>query len=176
MCVDRMERVRMFDLSFTYVFSYNFQSNIVRWALLFIWYRWADIWSREVGWLVVRRATGELRLKSRSPWFPNSSLSPPHLSHKQWWVRWWPVIGVRLEDQREAIAVGQRGVLRTCIEEVGIELEWKRKECKTYEETVILSGGWLAMEKEKRDQLTMISHCCSFHHKLYFLLGPPEMW
>ena len=52
MCVDRMERVRIFDLSFTYVFSYNFQSNIVRWALLFICYRWADIWGREVGWLV----------------------------------------------------------------------------------------------------------------------------
>lgn len=51
------------------------------------------------------------------------------------------MIGVRLEDQREATAAGQTGVLRTCIEEVGVELDWKRKKCKTYEETVILSGG-----------------------------------
>lgn len=48
--------------------------------------------------------------------------------------------GVRLEGQREAIAAGQTGVLRTCIEEVGVELDWKRKKRKTYEETVILSG------------------------------------
>ena len=33
MCVDRMEPVRMFDLSFTCAFSYNFHSNIVRWAV-----------------------------------------------------------------------------------------------------------------------------------------------
>ena len=31
-------------------------------------------------------------------------------------------------------------MLRTCIEEVGVELDWKRKKRKTYEETVILSG------------------------------------
>lgn len=73
----------------------------------------------------------------------------------------------RLEGQREAIAaVGQTGVLRTCIEEVGVELDWKRKKHKTYEETVILPSGWLAVEKETRDQLTMLGHCCSFHHKL----------
>ena len=51
------------------------------------------------------------------------------------------MIGVRLEDQREATEAGQTGVLRTYIEEVGVELDWKRKKCKTYEETVILSGG-----------------------------------
>lgn len=51
--------------------------------------------------------------------------------------------GVRLEGQREAIAAGADRSAENLHQEVGVELDWKRKKHKTYEETVILSwAGW----------------------------------